>query len=147
MSATCLPALFSSELLFLKTWIVRKCVWCDDFQSMQTIRYQTPMFRSLRLLLQDCVLSEWGEWTACSVTCDSGYKAQMRRVMREAERGGARSLRKSSAPHTKGGEVTGGGCGPLGRGMGDSLTHFWGSASRRVTPEGSRSGQQSTAVW
>ena len=37
----------------------------------------------------DCVLSEWGEWTRCSATCNGGVRVTMRRVMKEADYGGA----------------------------------------------------------
>lgn len=53
---------------------------------------------------QDCRLSDWGEWTRCSATCNGGVRASMRRVMREADYGGAAceaSLRKTEACGTR----------------------------------------------
>lgn len=36
----------------------------------------------------DCVLSEWNEWTACTVSCGGGQQFQDRHVMRESMNGG-----------------------------------------------------------
>jgi len=50
----------------------------------------------------DCTFSEWGQWTECSATCDGGYQAAIRRVLRQAQHGGRPcegTLRKTQPCH------------------------------------------------
>eukprot|EP00439_Symbiodinium_sp_Y106_P081805 s1399_g20.t3 len=39
-------------------------------------------------LPQDCQLSEWSEWSKCSLSCGGGQKERRREVQREPAKGG-----------------------------------------------------------
>ncbi|CAE7620635.1 THSD7A, partial [Symbiodinium pilosum] len=39
-------------------------------------------------LPQDCQLSEWSEWSKCTLSCGGGQKERRREVQREPARGG-----------------------------------------------------------
>jgi len=45
----------------------------------------------------DCVWGEWTEWSACPVTCDTGYKTKTRPIAVQAEDGGLPCIGNSSA--------------------------------------------------
>ena len=45
-----------------------------------------------------CELSEWSEWSSCSVTCEEGTKSRSRYVMKNATNGGP----ECEGPHDQG---------------------------------------------
>lgn len=44
----------------------------------------------------DCVVTEWTDWTPCSVTCGIGTTDKYRRIVTEARNGGVACPRKLS---------------------------------------------------
>lgn len=42
----------------------------------------------------DCVLSQWSEWSACSVACGQGFSEARRSIIVEPRNGGAPCLRR-----------------------------------------------------
>lgn len=49
----------------------------------------TPRFQGREDSLPvDCVLSEWDEWSPCSVACGIGFSERTRRILKEARNGG-----------------------------------------------------------
>ena len=48
----------------------------------------TPLARNYDNVPEDCVMSEWTEWSACSSPCGEGISERFRFVQREPQNGG-----------------------------------------------------------
>ena len=57
------------------------------FIQKKSTKYTNPVI-SINHILVDCMWSEYGEWSECSVTCGKGHKTATRKVIREAQSGG-----------------------------------------------------------
>jgi hypothetical protein len=50
--------------------------------------HQQPVTVTENNLPVDCILSEWSDWSPCSVSCGIGRQEKIREIMREAQNGG-----------------------------------------------------------